>query len=89
MRFAFVQKSVAPRMKIPTRGSDGLSTSRSYVVGRHRILVAVVEMSPQIIHDRGNLIVAHHRSEWRHSAQSVDDDVNRISAGFEISVARK
>jgi hypothetical protein len=90
MRFCVrLEKYLTGEGKSRSAVSDGLPTSRFYVVGRHRILVTVVEMSPQIIHDRGNLVVAHHRSEWRHSALPVDDDVNRISAGFEISVARK
>jgi hypothetical protein len=46
-------------------------------------------MRAQIIHNGGNLIVAHHRPEWRHSASSVDDDVEGIPAGFEIPVARE
>jgi hypothetical protein len=66
-----------------------LSTNSFYLVGRHLIPVTVVEMSPQIIHDGSNLIVAHHRSEWWHSALSVDDDVDGISARFEISVAHE
>jgi hypothetical protein len=45
------------------RGSDSLSANGLYVVGRHPIPVTIVEMSPQVIHDGGNLIVAHHRSE--------------------------
>jgi hypothetical protein len=46
-------------------------------------------MRPQVIYHSGNLIVAHHRPEWRHSALSVDDDVDGISAGFQIPVARE
>jgi hypothetical protein len=45
------------------RGSDSLSANGLYVVGRHPITVTIIEMSPQVIHDGGNLIVAHHRSE--------------------------
>ena len=66
-----------------------LSTNSFHVVGRHVVPVIVVEMSPQIIHDGSNLIVAHHRSEWWHSALSVNDNFDWISAGFEISVSRK
>src|SRR5271163_2679477 len=70
-------------------GDRYLSTNGFYVVGRHFVSITVVEMSSQIIHDCSNLIVAHHRSEWRHSALSVDDHVDWISARFKISVARK
>jgi hypothetical protein len=66
-----------------------LSTNDFHIIGRHVIPVIVVEMSPQIIHDSSNLIVTHHRSEWRHSALSVDDNFDWISAGFETSVSRK
>ena len=66
-----------------------LSTRGFYIVGSHLIPVIVAEMSPQIIHDGSNLLVAHHRSEWWHSALSVNDNFDWISAGFEISVSRK
>src|SRR5260370_25634835 len=59
------------------------------VVGCNRIQVIIVEMGPQIIYHGGDLIVAHHRPEWGHSTLSVDDDGNRISAGFEVFVARE
>ena len=70
-------------------GDRCLSTYGFYVVGRHRIPVIVTEMSPQIIHDGSNLIVAHHRSEWWHFALSANDNFDGISAGFEIFVSRK
>jgi hypothetical protein len=83
------KKRLTREGKAPIRGSDGLPTNGFYVVGRHPIPVIVAEMSPQIIDDRGDLIVVHHRSERWHSALSVDDDVDGISARFEISVARE
>jgi hypothetical protein len=75
-------------MLMRTRLHDS-SANGFYVVGRHIIPIIVFEMSPQIIHDGSNLIVAHHRSERWHSALSVDDNTDWIAAGFEISVSRK
>jgi hypothetical protein len=46
-------------------------------------------MGPQVIHNGSNLIVTHHGPECRHTALSVDDDRDRISAGSEISIGRE
>src|ERR1700676_2839330 len=69
-------------------GDQFLSANDFDILWRHRIAVIVAEMSPQIIHNGGNLVVAHHGPEGWHSALAVDDNLNRISAGFEVPIGR-
>src|SRR5258708_4819548 len=38
-----------------------LAANGLYILSGHRILEMIAEMGPQIIHDGGNLVVAHHR----------------------------
>ena len=51
----------------------------------HRVGEVIAEMRPHIIHDLGDLTIGHHLAEWRHAALTVDDKIDRIAAGFEIS----
>src|SRR3979490_1777628 len=57
---------------VGNKGSS-LPANAPDVLGCHRILKIVAEMSPQIIHHGGHLVVAHHRAEPGHSALPVDD----------------
>src|SRR4051812_45393632 len=56
------------------------------VSGGDGVPVVVAEICPHIIDDGGDLFVAQHGAERRHGPLSVDDQIDRIAAGFQLCV---